>query len=317
MNARARQIAPEQSDDIRDSEQVIPYRLSRPQLVITWGIVGLMLLAVFFFGFYSGRKQGIELALTEQSVPRLRLPVEVPKARAALSTSPVTNETISPPTTKFDFTDTKPEPTTLTPDIKDRDGIVPEPKIESKVDLTSGFVGRAANEVISPHVEQRDSAPSITGEQSLADRVAKVELSPTLENRSVEQPKVEKLKVKAAGSITNEQVKASTLVGPNERQHNIEATTISKKAATKSASKPVIGLYVQVGAPDSFSKAQTIVSKLRSHGITAAVRDASVNNKIYYRVLVGPFSSRNNAQIAKNQVLKSGVAMGEPFIKNF
>ena len=82
MGARARNLTPDFSEPIAESTFAAVYRMSKSQLLIGWGVVGLMLVVVFLFGFYSGRKQGVELALTEQSVPRLRLPVESPKARA-------------------------------------------------------------------------------------------------------------------------------------------------------------------------------------------------------------------------------------------
>jgi cell division protein FtsN len=321
MNARARQVTPEHSEELLDSTLTAPFRMSKPQLLIAWSVVGVMLVVVFLFGFYSGRRQGVELALTEQSVPRLRLPVEAPKARAALSSTPIVSDSNpASVTTKFDFTDTKPDSFAVNGDESATETIILEPKSESKAEPAAGFVAKAANEVI-PAVEQKNEVITAP-DQSLAERVAKVELSPTLGNSvAVEKAtKIEKVEPKIEVATVKETKSPVVSQKPSSAESKLATTAPAKKAITppsKTSSASVSGLYVQVGAPDSFTKAQSMVSRLKARGITAAIRDASVNNKLHYRVLVGPFSSRDSAQSAKNQVIKSGVAMGEPFVKNF
>jgi cell division septation protein DedD len=307
MNARARNLTPE-IESIMESQATSAFRLSRNQLIIGWGAVSVMLVAVYLFGFYSGRRQGVELALTEQSTPRLRLPVENPRARAALSSTIPSTEVIAPPdTTKFDFTASAVGTETVSP--------ANETKQEANDDATAGFVAKAANEVAPTISERKPEAP--IERESLAERVAKVEMSPSL---IVDPPKIEKPAVVApavqqpvASVVKSVPPKAAPVVV--SKITIPDAKPVSKKIVPEV--KPASGLFVQVGAPDSFSKAQAMVSKLKASGLTAAIRDASVNNKLHYRVLVGPFGSRESAQSAKNQVVKSGVALGEPFIKNY
>lgn len=291
MNARARNLTPDISEPIAESNFVPVSRMSRSQLVVSWSVVGMMLVVVFLFGFYAGRKQGVELALTEQSVPRLRLPVESPKARAALSSVAVVAEPNQATTTKFDFTDSRPDSLNVAASgstVSDTAGLAPKSPVNT--DPSAGFVGKAANEISVEAIDQKKEIVKTieSVDQSLAERVGKVELSPAL-------------KVTSSDSLPAKKVIPAQVKLPLVRNSGLQAS----------------GLFVQVGAPDSFSKAQAMVSKLRSKGIMAAIRDASVNNKQHYRVLVGPFSSRDSAQDAKNQVIKSGVAMGEPFIKNY
>jgi len=331
MNARAKNLTPEYSPPVEESTFAAVFRMSKPQLFLGWSMVGLMLVVVFLFGFYSGRKQGVELALTEQSVPRLRLPVESPKARAALSTAPVTAPAVSgtmiTPPTKFDFTDSKPDSFAIE---SDSDSKTQNFKPEPRIDHSAGFVAKAANELVNqPAAIKQEFAQTLEPvEQSLAERVAHVELSPALSPPSgAGSVKVEKEESRVEPIVKNAPTKiAPTTPVKNQGGEAKVVSLISNKNLGTKQLKPEVakpgvasatGLFVQVGAPDSFSKAQTIVSKLKAQGLTAAIRDVSVNHKQHYRVLVGPFSSRDSAQNAKNQVIKSGLAMGEPFIKNY
>lgn len=330
MNARARNLTPEYNEPIVESSAAPIYRMTRSQLFVAWSVVGMMLLAVFLFGFYSGRKQGVELALSEQSVPRLRLPVESPKARAALSTAPIVVESNSASgATKFDFTDSRVDSFAVDGENKAQpEAIVIEPRKEINSDSAVGFIAKAANEIpvrpqeLSNEVNQKVE----TTTESLAERVAKVELSPALKTNAVSGDnlvKVEKNQVKLDTPVQDKPLKVQSEVSPKvtTTESKLNPTNPVKKLVPvpvkPSPAAVASGLFVQVGAPDSFAKAQSMVSKLKARGLTAAIRDASVNNKQHYRVLVGPFSSRDSAQNAKNQVIKSGVAMGEPFIKNY
>ena len=195
------------------------------------------------------------------------------------------------------------------------------PKQETNVDPSAGFVAKAASAVVIQPTEPKKEVVSNLEPvlATLADRVAKVEMSPSLGQNLA---KVEKPGPKLEDAIKDTAVKILPPTGSKaiSKESKLVPATPAKKTsapAIKVDSVPASGLFVQVGAPDSFAKAQSMVTNLKARGITAAIRDASVNNKLHYRVLVGPFSSRDSAQNAKNQVIKSGVALGEPFIKNY
>ena len=283
MSARARNLTPDFSEPIAESTFAAVYRMSKSQLLIGWGVVGLMLVVVFLFGFYSGRKQGVELALTEQSVPRLRLPVESPKARAALATTPLTPsaaaESNTSPATKFDFTDSRTDSFAInTHQDSNSETVVLAPKQETNVDPSAGFVAKAASAVVIQPTEPKKEVVSNLEPvlATLADRVAKVEMSPSLGQNLA---KVEKPGPKLEDAIKDTAVKILPPTGSKaiSKESKLVPATPAKKTsapAIKVDSVPASGLFVQVGAPDSFAKAQSMVTNLKARGITAAIRGA-------------------------------------------
>ncbi len=319
MNARAKTLTPRQErmDEIVSESQAL--MLTKRQLFVAWGAIAIMLFGVYLFGFYSGREEGVELALSEQATPRLRLPVDDSKSRALLA-KPEVIEPIAQEKTKFDFTNTA-----VDSEVPARQDPI-APKAE-KADPASGFVSRAASEIVR---DQETLGKPDAGEP-LSDRVAKVELSNSLAASRVESSSGAGTgdTVKISPPIQKETVKTQ-LVEPVKREEKAIAKAVAptKVAAEKPVTPPTPkeikkitppsgGFFVQVAAPDSMIKAQSVVARLKSKGITAAVRDASVNNQVHYRVLVGPFSSRDSAQEAKVKIVRSGAVQGEPFIKNY
>lgn len=101
---------------------------------------------------------------------------------------------------------------------------------------------------------------------------------------------------------------------------------VVKPAVSKITEKKVVsseipssvskGWYVQVVAAPSEAIAKTTAQKLNGSGFKSAVEKASVRNINYYRVLVGPYSSRDsaNSQIARIRSLNPSKA--SPFIRN-
>lgn len=85
---------------------------------------------------------------------------------------------------------------------------------------------------------------------------------------------------------------------------------VSKPAA--STRKPVVkettasasGYYVQVAAPTNESQAEKLANQL-SAKYPALIQKATVNDRLHYRVRVGPFPSKEKAEEVKSSLLSS------------
>jgi len=159
MNARAKTLSniSEQEEPNMDSNLLGSQKLTltRTQILLGWGLISLMLVGVFLFGLYSGRQQGVELALVEQSTPRLRLPVEEQRGRGILAKPEAENAALNSEE-KFDFSNTNDSfvvPENAQNGSEVSEGMPVDKSIEVKIDPSSGFVSKAANEVSLPMQE--------------------------------------------------------------------------------------------------------------------------------------------------------------------
>ncbi|MCB0324139.1 MAG: SPOR domain-containing protein, partial [Bdellovibrionales bacterium] len=76
------------------------------------------------------------------------------------------------------------------------------------------------------------------------------------------------------------------------------------------------GWYVQAAATRTQQDAAVLVKKFNDAGLSGVVEQAKVRDKVYYRVLVGPYGDKNKALSGRAAVKKSGVTGGEPFLKH-
>jgi DedD protein len=103
-------------------------------------------------------------------------------------------------------------------------------------------------------------------------------------------------------------------IGKTEKseQHHTSAPTdlkrdvanISEKAKNIGLSPSQLQYTVQVGAYTSTSDAEKMTETLKSRGYKAAYVAAEVNGKTYYRVQVGLFSSLDEAQVFKKEIME-------------
>jgi len=272
-------------------------KLSLPQLIATWAAVGVMFILVFIFGLYAGRNQGVELALEEQSTPRLRLPV--PDRRVSEAKEQKLEPT--PQEDKFDFSNVG--------------EVITPPKAEQG-NSPSSFASTPAETLIEAKVAEVPAVPNkleekptpsqtLSERMTLSESIASVEISPVLQ-KTVEKPAA------APAPVVQKPERTERVVAPAK----VEKAKL-EKPTPPAASSGKSGYYVQVSAPDSMSQAQLLVSRLKGKGIVAAIRDVEVGGKLRYRVLVGPYSSNETATAAKNQVSRSGVVTGQPFVKKY
>lgn len=94
---------------------------------------------------------------------------------------------------------------------------------------------------------------------------------------------------------------------PNERP-----TEKPKKVEESSLVK---GWFVQVAASQEKADADKLIEKLKTNGFKASIEVALVREQKYYRVLVGPESSKELADRLLTQVSREPYLDGTPFLK--
>lgn len=329
--------------------------ITLPQLVFSWVLIALMMMAVFVFGLYAGRRQGVDIALEEQATPKLRMPVSKDAALAAVNSESEkrNNSETSPLGEREDSLFAVPETVDNLPKSSSELGPL--------ADGTAGFVSKATNEILDS--TSKASTKSKTTKLEAKSDLAQIKISKDLvaaEERAVQKLSEKPLEktvvlnnkiakpsgqeLRSADSVTKKlnddefdvlDDESSILpptasldkqIGSNENfglTENSNQTAPIKTSENKLAKKNLSsklqkgGLYVQVSAPDSITQAQSLVNKLKAKGLTSAIRDAKVGGKLHYRVLVGPYSSKEAASEARNKVVKSKIVRAEPFIKTF
>ncbi len=128
---------------------------------------------------------------------------------------------------------------------------------------------------------------------------------------NVTEPKITKTEAPKANAVeTVKPVKQSVSVKP--------AKTESKPAAVKTASEPkkITQYWVQVAAYSNKKMAETARTALDSNKITSDIFTYKDNkDKLFYRVRVGPYTTKSEAEYWKSRILKiSDFAKAESYV---
>ncbi|MCB0323836.1 MAG: SPOR domain-containing protein [Bdellovibrionales bacterium] len=89
----------------------------------------------------------------------------------------------------------------------------------------------------------------------------------------------------------------------------------SEPTAVRELDPLVPGFYLQVAAVEESSEAEQRRETLVSGGLPVMVQRADVNGTLYYRLLVGPYSSASLARNQQHKVERLGVSQGMPFVR--
>lgn len=116
-------------------------------------------------------------------------------------------------------------------------------------------------------------------------------------------PKVEVAKSTAVVGEKLSKEKAVAKVASQEPSSSFVRQTLPK------------GWFAQVGAMQSLPDAQGIASKLKSSGFAVIVEPAKVRGESYFRIMVGPEKSRDQAEILIAQLRRERYIEGDPFLR--
>ena len=116
---------------------------------------------------------------------------------------------------------------------------------------------------------------------------------------------------------------ATSKVSPlgNSGTARVEAKAVDSKATTgvkgsaATGGKVAPGWYLQVAAAKTSDEAQAMMRKLQKTGFAPQLEEALVGKNRYYRVVVGPFPSKDAASAKRASVRAAKAAVGEPFVR--
>jgi len=75
------------------------------------------------------------------------------------------------------------------------------------------------------------------------------------------------------------------------------------------------GWFVQIAAKESADAADGLTDLITSKGFISSVRNAEVKNKMYYRVVIGPYNTRKSAIAALPKIAKSSPLAKDAFVR--
>ncbi|MBP9837674.1 MAG: SPOR domain-containing protein [Proteobacteria bacterium] len=75
------------------------------------------------------------------------------------------------------------------------------------------------------------------------------------------------------------------------------------------------GWYSQLAATKSKPEAESIISKMKQKKLSPILEQASIKGQDYYRILIGPFSTKQIAQKESTRAKQTNTFRGEPYIK--
>lgn len=251
-------------------------RLRLGQVVVLWALTGGLLLAAFLFGVFAGRRQGVQIALDSYGREGLRLPIVNP----------------------------------VSPDTESRE-------VYQGISQPQGAATRVA-----PENEQKvdfSTKTSLTAlQQSAAEPAASTKADakekPTAAPRSASTPAVSP---ESGVAVFGNASLSKDAKGASAAEAKSSETTSVASSPTSNPEKIALGegWYVQVAAAKTLAESVTLTNKLKALNYAAKLDEAHVKDVTYYRILVGPYPSRETSMDVREKISRARVSRGEPFIR--
>lgn len=180
-----------------------------------------------------------------------------------------------------------------------------------------GRFGEAAGESEIIKRQERTKVAAVVPEQPA---VRKAPAQESVSRRSVAQQRerVAQQRERAAQQPERNIRVAKVVPDTVGRQDQRQASSRQSAASTfsrhlRSTIRP--GWYAQVAAPQKLLDADSLAERLRRSGFPVVIERAEVRGQNYFRVLVGPESSRGIAQRLVQQVQREPYIASDPFVK--
>ncbi len=322
--------------------------LSAMQVALLLGGVLGSLACAFYLGFFSGQKVGLEMALSNNLSAAMRLPIGGEDEELGDDLEGITDvyaklRQIELPSGEFDeavdflpgktaaalqaerdqaqrfesetgLADSKVEATAKASLQDDSDvaalsggktrsaslGSLTQNGADSKgQEESSGGVG-------APAKSDRAGAPATLG--TLVDDTAKREVAAPV------AVVVEKKNSEVVARVPPP-VEVAT------KREAVPEKKISASVASANVSGSLIrdrlpsGWFAQVGAPDNRSEAERVGRILQSSGFPVVIENAKVRGQEYFRILVGPEQTRQQAERLMGQLKRESSVKADPFIR--
>ena len=96
---------------------------------------------------------------------------------------------------------------------------------------------------------------------------------------------------------------------------NDSVATAPKSSGSGAVSGVAAGWYVQIAATKTSTEADGVVEKIAKHSYSAHIDSAQVGTRLFYRVLVGPYASRAEAEKQRGIIASRKLTRAAPFLK--
>jgi len=286
--------------DFRPRNRGFEIRLRAAPFVFVLGVAAGCMALAFYFGFNAGQRFGFEMSSIQSLAETARLPI------IESDQSDFSEELLNDMYARLNGS---------SPGSEGVAGALVELSKVNDLDL-------------NPRVDKQNALPLAMGSDSKSDigtdpepaGNSMGELSEDNQELSqeVEVSKDEEVKSEIAslGSVRREEnkdvlanAKASLGVdAPGKRENSISVPEATSQILPS-------GWYAQVGAPNSKSDAIMLLEKLDQFGFRATIEEASVQGQSYFRVLVGPESSKLLAGRLLAELKREPYIEAEPFIR--
>jgi len=322
---------------VREQEGIV---LSRPQVYVLVGLLAIVACLVFIFGYYVGRRAPVVVATDDASlIPEdvKRESVALLLARAAEEEA----ERVEEPGPELEFHEVLSEGEDLTPERRGTPtpapvnatptprpvgntptprpvGNTPTPKLAG----AGAAMSDEAETVRTPEPTASASKPDETASEPIREEPADEEVTPTPRpegRREAGSPAGDTRSIAQAGPASSdgaERVPEQASASKPAQETRQEARTGTAPGATTTAPSPSGGApahapasrqwsaqyAVQVSSFKDPSVADRLVRQLQAKGFAAYRVAADINGKTWYRVRVGPFPTRPDAEAERGRL---------------
>jgi len=305
-------------------------RLGLPQVVVLVGLVTGSMVLAFYLGLNSGQRLGFELAQerTASSLPRLPVPGalpegSVPQDDGAFDVYAKLNDTLPGAKGEVDPIKVAPVPEAESPlqqealfppasGEKGKTGAMPELGSIKSVE-SEPLINAEAEAALNARLEEKMLPEGNTEGGTLGDAASAIARTDTAEVKPAPIEEVKKIQESAP------KTEVAKAVAPAVEKAEPEKAVA--KVAPKTTNSPFIkknlpkGWFAQVGAMQSLSDAEGIATKLKSSGFAVMIESAQVRGESYFRIMVGPEKSREQADILVSQLRRERYIEGDPFLR--
>lgn len=267
-------------------------KLNRKQILLFWSVTLIMMLVVFVAGYKAGRVEGAREILDQVDQQMVRLPIVRPLDLSADSDSVINSGDLdSTSRAKEDLQYLKAAESTETR----TSSVNRESSTDNKIDFT-----KKESLPLVPVDNLKDPAPKKN--DSLYEEV--------YPGKQLFPPPSSSKPSSASELAKND----DSLIEPM-LPSSVETRETNKNIVPIKEFFPTPGWYVQVSAAPSEADARAVHKKISSQGFEVKLEEASIRDKVYYRILVGPYPDRKDALTNRGKVKAASGVSGEPFIR--
>jgi cell division septation protein DedD len=270
------QVAPRESTYGGTNSLRGAMKLTFKQILLFWSVTLVMMLVVFVSGYKAGKVEGAREVLDQVDQQMVRLPIIRPSSIYA-----ETNEGAELP-------------------LSDDSVYQPEGMVDTrKIDFTKEAelpLSEKPDLNLSPPSPQ---LPSVIPQKKPEDLYEEI-----YPGKKLFPPPSSKNDV--------EEIEELSLIQPLPPK---EVKPLKPKEVPLSNFAPVPGWYVQVAAAPSKADAMNLHGKITGEDLSVSIEEASIRDKTYFRILVGPYEDRKTALSNRGKIKSASGISGEPFIR--